>query len=77
MEILGNSKTVNGELYTCTNGGTEKHVYTVKSARKKDIGQAGKMYGEMKKKHMFLTHIYMCVCIYIYTPYKISEQDVW
>lgn len=44
----------------------QEKLYIVKSAREKGIGQAGKVYGERKKKYLyrFLKHIYMCVCIY-------------
>ena len=58
-----NSKAVKGELYTCTNEGTGKHAYIIKSSR-----QAGKMYGETKRNmYGFYTYLYVCVCTYIYT----------
>lgn len=57
-----NSKAVNGELCTCTNGGTGKRVHN-KSAREKGVGQAGKMYGE-RQRNIYVSYTYLCVCVY-------------
>lgn len=72
-----NSKAVKGELYTCTNEGTGKHAYIIKSSR-----QAGKMYGETKRK-MWVLYIFIYgggvvfiyMCIYIYTTQQASKMS--
>lgn len=64
-DTVCNNKVVNGQLYTCTKEGTGKIVHSKICKRKGyRTSRKGVWWKEKKNLYRFLTHIYMCVCIY-------------